>query len=258
MLLVDSSTLKFGVESDNTNCDFSPDEDEIYDETKSPSSTDQSDAVTPGKRAVMRKKMSQINIAETSSTFGLVPGIDAFSRENENIDDDSQLDREMDEIRQQVEREQNLISPNSINETVAESSQPRTEPVNMTLNTDDNALPGFENALPEDDEWELDRRIRLTREMEQEQGHLNRRLTAPPNEIRRRNRSRQTQSANRNGNSTIDSLREKQMQLVDLQIDLQKVLLENAKITQKETQEKYLYTKALRMSAEQNLNSNSN
>lgn len=82
-------------------------------------------------------------------------------------------------------------------------------------------------------------------------GNLNGRLTAPPNEIRRRNR----QKSKQNG-ETIDTLRKKQDQLLDLQIDLHKILIENAKITREECTEKLLLAEALRKNAEANMNSN--
>lgn len=50
----------------------------------------------------------------------------------------------------------------------------------------------------------------------------------------------------------IQNLRKKQFELVNLQINLHKVLLENAKITQQECKEKLLLAQALRMNGNPN------
>ena len=53
---------------------------------------------------------------------------------------------------------------------------------------------------------------------------------------------------------SIETLRKKQNELVDLQIELNKILIANAKITQNECKEKWLYARALRINAEANTN----
>ena len=83
---------------------------------------------------------------------------------------------------------------------------------------------------------------------------LHRRLVAPPNEIRSRKRQSRSRQSNVNDDEQdiIKKLRERQLELANLQVDCQKVLLENAKITQKKCMEELLYIQEQR----RNLNSN--
>lgn len=105
---------------------------------------------------------------------------------------------------------------------------------------------------PEDEEWEIERRMRLLQEEEDEEERQRRsgiRLTAPPSEVRRRSKQpKHTQQSNR-----VDitaQLRAKQMELVDVQVNVQKLLFENATIAQKEATERLAMTVALRKCAE--------
>lgn len=99
----------------------------------------------------------------------------------------------------------------------------------------DGSIPP-EDRVPFDNT--IERQLRAQEEEENE-ANLNRRLLAPPNEIRRRKKT------------TVEKQREKQEQLVDLQIDLHQILINNAKIAQEESNEKLLLARVLRMNAEQ-------
>lgn len=87
----------------------------------------------------------------------------------------------------------------------------------------------FELDNLEDDEFSIDRQLRLRREQEEEEEHANlgRRLLAPREEIRNRNRQPKKKQTNQ---ESINLLREKQLKLLDLQMDYHKILIENAKV----------------------------
>lgn len=109
-------------------------------------------------------------------------------------------------------------------------------------------------AFMEEEEFELDRRLRLQRE-EEEAGTagLTGRLTAPESE--RRQRPKKAAPSKTNYDDTTAQLRAKQMKLIDEQIKLQKVLLENAMIAQEEAKERVKLITAQRQSAEIELRS---
>lgn len=85
----------------------------------------------------------------------------------------------------------------------------------------------FELDNLDDDEFPLDRRLRLMREAEEEEA-MGRRLVAPRDEIRHRNRQPKKKQTN---SESINLLKEKQLKLLDLQMDYHKILIENAKVT---------------------------
>lgn len=90
----------------------------------------------------------------------------------------------------------------------------------------------------------------------EERASLNRRLVAPIGEIRQRHRQSRMRQSNTNNEDLVRTLRVKQLALADIQMDVQKVLLENAKIAQEECIEKLRLSRALRMQAEANIISN--
>lgn len=208
--------------------------------------------LSPTAHGSKSNQTSQLSFGEASSSFGLLPGFEANRGENchdsdlGSNDDESQIDRSLDVIRKQVEQDQNLTSQEF------QHSQPNVEDPPQR---DVEYNSGLEN--PEDDEFSIERQMRLAREEEEGGGSLHRRLVAPPSEIRRRNTNKQKQIANRNENPLIiEALRKKQSELVDLQINTQKILFENAKIAQAEAKEKYLLSRMLRVNAEASSNSN--
>lgn len=101
------------------------------------------------------------------------------------------------------------------------------------------------NEYIDDEEWPLQRHMRLAEEAEnEERGGISELLTAPPHEIRQRNRQ------NRNQNDKTAQFREKQLQLVNEQLNLQKMLQENATIANEEGKERLKAATALRQAAE--------
>lgn len=101
----------------------------------------------------------------------------------------------------------------------------------------DEWIPEHDNN-PEDHEFEIDRHLRLQHEADAEAANLHRRLLAPRDEIR--NRVRGTGKKNQ-----FDELKEKQIELVKVQLNAQKLLQElnrenvvNMKIAQEESREK--------------------
>lgn len=100
---------------------------------------------------------------------------------------------------------------------------------------------------PEDDEFPIDRHLRLAREEEEEErARLSGRLTAPADEIRRRTKK----APSNNQDDVVAQLRIKQIQLADEQLKVQKVLLETATIAQDEAKERLKMVAAQRKRAE--------
>lgn len=96
--------------------------------------------------------------------------------------------------------------------------------------------------LPEDEEFHVERMLRLR---EEERATTNKRLLAPPDEVRKRQiKSKKTDD------NLINELRLKQIEMVDLQISVQQTLLENARILQDEAIERLELTKIQRRIAE--------
>lgn len=87
----------------------------------------------------------------------------------------------------------------------------------------------FESSLLEDNEFPLDRQFRLLREQEEEEerANLGRRLIAPRDEIRHRNRQPKNKQTNP---ESIHLLKEKQLKLLDSQLDYHKILIETARV----------------------------
>lgn len=210
----------FGVESDNAVGDFSPD-DESYDETKdieSDSTTDASIDLTrktaTKRRAKASKTSSQVlqqNFDNMYLSFGMIPEYNPLP-ENEM------------QTSQNTESMQNDDNSNNRNEANTTAADRRDE-------------FDFDLENLEDDEFSIDRQLRLRREQEEEEARANmgRRLLAPREEIRHRNRQPKKNKKQSNPES-IDMLKEKQLKLLDLQMDYHKILIENAKVTlQKET-----------------------
>lgn len=116
-----------------------------------------------------------------------------------------------------------------------------TEPL---LDTDDNAenetSNDIVNAIDEVDEGWVNTVIeRQIRQQEEEDADARGRLTAPPAEVRLRR-----QKSNQNNKSQLaDEIRTKQLKLIDQQIELQNVLIENAKIAKEEAQERLKHIK---------------
>lgn len=105
---------------------------------------------------------------------------------------------------------------------------------------------------PEDDETIIDRHLRLQREEDERLATTNRSLLAPREELRIRNR--QPAKKQTNTDNLLTTLREKQLELVNIQINLQKTLLENAQIMQKEYKERLSMTQRMNASTDPNLN----
>lgn len=74
-------------------------------------------------------------------------------------------------------------------------------------------------------------------------------LLSPREEIRQRNNQTRSTQSNTINDNLLRQLRTKQVELVDLQLEYQKVMLENAKISQKKKIEKLLLAQALREKA---------
>lgn len=92
----------------------------------------------------------------------------------------------------------------------------------------------------EETEWPVERWLRLQREEEMENASPAGRLTAPPKEVRNRYQKKtvnKTKSDSANM-ELVDELRAKQLQLVDEQIYLQKVLQVNALYAQEEAKDR--------------------
>lgn len=107
----------------------------------------------------------------------------------------------------------------------------------------DHAENLYGNPINDDQEWPIDRWVRL--QAEEEAGTRDR-LTAPQNEIRKR---KPKPKAIRK-NETVDQLRAMQIDLVAEQTHLQKILQTNALIAQEEAQERLELKKIERQNAE--------
>lgn len=109
-------------------------------------------------------------------------------------------------------------------------------------------MPGTDH--PEDDEFPIDRQLRILNEEEEEQrAGLTGRLTAPEHEIRRRQR----RSKSINQDDTTAQLRAKQIELVEEQLKLHKTLSENAAIAKEEAKERLKMVATQRKIAELDL-----
>lgn len=217
--------------------DYSTDEgDDFQKENENVSSSsdtdsDDSQQMSSNPKRIKRKKVVHAQNDSTSNqsapqlfedlspSFGMLPGLSNSTRQEDlglmNSDQQLQIDQQIELAGQNVEEE-------SYNANSLDHDDGNNE--NLIYMRPDDQLPGN----PEDYEFDIERQARLEREAETE-ANQNRRLLAPRNEIRQR--ARQPSKRQQNQDS-FQVLRERQLQLVNLQIDYTKVLLENAKITQ--------------------------
>lgn len=117
----------------------------------------------------------------------------------------------------------------------------------------DRTMEGEENSAY-DNEWSIDRLIRL---QEEDEAQTNGRLTAPSNEIRTRKRKQKKQPAN-GTDVEVHELRLKQKLLVDQQIKLQKMQQENEALIKQQLKEKMELIKIRREIAELELEEKKN
>lgn len=252
-----------GTPSDDSGRDFSSDENdeeddfEKQDESESTSSSDQPKSFkksASGKKTTKRMKVTQPEIEsnsnqswqrsfgelDLSSSFGSLPGHASGIQQRRmsllNSYEQSEIDQQIATIGMDVHNTEQNQTPSNVETQIVRDAE------NLIHVPEDNP------DQPEDEEFEIDRHLRLVRE-EEEEASLGRRLLAPPGEIKIRNR--QTKKGKPN-DDMIQNLRKKQFELVNLQINLHKVLLENAKITQQECKEKLLLAQALRMNGNPN------
>lgn len=105
---------------------------------------------------------------------------------------------------------------------------------------------------PEDDDTWIDRLVRIDREEAlNTNGSSSRRLVAPSHEINKRQPRKA--KANRNDDEMVNQLRAKQLELVNIQINVQKTMHESAKIAQKEAIERLQLARIQRTIAENDL-----
>lgn len=262
---VDSSALQLEITSNNSEDDFSPDTDE-YDVAKDrniESSTDDSNdslsKTATSKRRDSRKQSNlslQRNFSGMNLSFGAMPGYSESQeyqfRMSQNDNNSNDHDQEnlagLNENRDSMQSDDNsndhdLGNLPEMNENTDsmqnDGSSNNREPAGATANHDQDEYNNFDLINSEEDEFPFDRRLRLAREAEEEEA-LQRRLLAPRNEIRRRNRQ---QKKNQTNPESIDLMREKQLKLLDLQIEYHKILIDNAKVTMQK--EKTLLSQAL-------------
>lgn len=233
---VDSSTLRFDVESDESHGAFSDDGTEQEYNYNNDSSSHTS-LEQPDKNAGKKKKKRMM------SNQSLQHGFDAMEL---NSSFDAILGHDAD-----MNADQRMLD----NVSTSDNRQPVTTSANSTQNRAadiDNVQVHMENALidqysiPEEEEElneEMERRRILLREQEGNGANLERRLLAPHNEVQRRQPKR----------NQIDLLREKQLKLVDIQINLNEILVDTAKVVQEK--ERILLTQA-KANGGENVNTN--
>lgn len=103
-------------------------------------------------------------------------------------------------------------------------------------------VEGSYNPEMEEEEWRIDRYLRLQAEEEMRNVGPAGRLTAPPNEAR--TRKRKPNKMNTDQTDFVDELRAKQLKLVDEQIYLQNILQQNALNVQEEIRDRHALVKA--------------
>lgn len=138
------------------------------------------------------------------------------------IDDDFSFNHQTDEPNENTTQTQNEADGE---DSMQVDSQAHQSQANAVQNgADGNQLAQDMYDIPEEERLAEASNERFLQELEGNGAHSDRRLLAPPNEVQRRNRvSKKDQ---------IDELRAKQMKLVDLQIDLNKILVDTAKLVQ--------------------------
>lgn len=149
----------------------------------------------------------------------------------------SQASKEIETLQQQQRQTQRSCSQ------IGESSQRQQTSRCNEINWDD-----FINN-PEYEQLGIDVQVREDERNQQRSGIQ---LTAPPEEVRHRPRQPKRTPRSNQIDITAD-LRAKQMELVDVQLNVQKLLLETAKIAQYEANERLATAKALRKCAELDL-----
>lgn len=231
---VDSTTLKLGVPSDDSEHDFSTDEGDDFrkeNENVSSSSDDESGDMSSNRKRIKQKKVVHAQNDSTSNqsppqlfqdlspSFAMLPGLSNSTRQEDvslmNSDQQLQIDQQIELVGQNGEEESN--NANSFDHDDGNNG-------NLIYMRSNDPLPGN----PVDYEFDIERQARLEQEAENE-ADQNRRLLAPRTEIRQRTRQPSKRQQNQ---QSFKVLGERQLQLVNLQIDYTKVLLENAKITQ--------------------------
>lgn len=215
----------FGVDSDNSDGDYSASEDgdkNYSGNSCSSESFDQTNKTASNKKKMPRTMSNQswtrnFQGLDLNSSFGTIPGYNNM-RTNDQIENENE-----------------------------NSTQMETD-VGSAADNHRNASP-----TPEEVEELLTQRyLQSVQEGGGEnEANLNRRLVAPLSEIQRRNKQK-----NNTSSESIESYRKKQNELLNMQIELHKILIENAKIAQKESNEKFMLAQALRKNAEANLNGN--
>lgn len=135
----------------------------------------------------------------------------------------------------------------------------------------------YEYERAENDETEIDRWLRMMNEEEEENNgnnlpHLlnndgvnaSGRLTAPQNEVRKRQKGPKSSfnpsnpAKSDDGDDSVEQLRRKQIDLVSEQIKVQKMMFENAYLTQFELKERIRIAQIQAKSAELDLASKTN
>lgn len=180
---------------------------------------------------------SQDNISDSDDVEG------DFDGESENDYVQSGSDKENNESSDSLAsslsaspsaNEHNQNTNKSQNELGAETISNQTNSQNPSNKRADVVFPDCprQELYPGEREWE-------NRELENDLVSTftrpERHLLAPPEEIRKRHHKKQKTESN---DKLIDDLRKKQNELADIQLNVQKTLLENAKIAQREAQER--------------------
>lgn len=132
-----------------------------------------------------------------------------------------------------------------------QQTQAAHNPLSQQINWEEYMTP-LDAEYPEDEEWELDRQLRILREQEEEErAGSHGRLTAPQHEVRRR----QKQPSRTEANQVVETsqLRAKQMLLVEKQLELHDMMIGTEKIKQEEAKERLKMTTAQRKLAELDL-----
>lgn len=208
-----------------------------------------------------QKKREFFRIAGMPGIIGAIDGtlvkIHIYNQERTNLDRNQNATPTENRTtsNQSVTRNFPSLGLNSLNDVLSGNDASTSNQERSNLDPNQNSAPMENNdglfegdhyysdgSIPPEDRVPFDNTIERqlrAQEEEENEANLNRRLLVPPNEIRRRKKT------------TVEKLREKQEQLVDLQIDLHQILINNAKIAQEESNEKLLLARVLRMNAEQ-------
>lgn len=135
-----------------------------------------------------------------------------------------------------------------IRDFVDTSARPKEKRPRTTETTPEAANAMADEPIPSDEEWPIDRYLRLQYEQDMEDAGPSGRLTAPPTEVRRRKTAQKATPVE--SNAVLDELRTKQLTLVNEQLQLQKILKETALIAKEEAKERMAMVKIQRQIAE--------